>query len=189
MGSIETKNSTQPVSKLVHDEETELSSHMTPHIKLKEPHIYINTGVFVSCLKWSGDTLALLQFVFSPSRPASRSLWPASSPASRGNLRHRSAPARWPESWAAMPPQSWEWCWCCLRWRRSAGCWALRLSGSSGCYACSGGAGALTLHGGDKKRQTEGFIHVCVKKIYNLTVKIIFQKHYIHTIFRQLQFP
>lgn len=89
----------------------------------------------------------------SPWRPASRSLWPASSPVARGNLRCRCAMAPRLASWAEMPPQSWGWCLCCLAWRHWAVCRARLLSDSSRCFVCSEEAGALTLWEGNKTDQ------------------------------------
>lgn len=93
--------------------------------------------------------LHLLIFLFSPLRPVSHFLWPASSPGDR-DLTHRSGPVQLPASWAGTPPQSWEWCWCYLRWRRWAECWALCPSGSSRCFVCFEEAGPSTLSKGQK---------------------------------------
>lgn len=95
-----------------------------------------------------------LHSAVSPWRPASRSLWPASSPVGRGSPTRRSAMAPLPASWAETRPQSWGWCWCCLVWMHWAVCWARLLSDSSRCFVCSEEAGALTLREEESRKHS-----------------------------------
>lgn len=114
-------------------------------------------------LNQRAHTLAQLHPLFSPWRPASHSLWPASFPVARGLLMCRSALVPRLASWAETLPQNWEWCLCCLMWRRWAVGWALLPSDSSGCFFCSEGVGALALSEGKKMDHSKIYITVyCV---------------------------
>lgn len=119
---------------------------------MSKPKFLFLCLVVTRCYVWPLNTLNLLHSLFSPLRPASRSLWPASSPVAHGNPRRRSSRAQQLASWAATPPQNWERCLCCPALRHWAACSALLLSDSLRCFACSEAAGALILWKGQKKR-------------------------------------
>lgn len=108
--------------------------------------------------EWATSTATLSGTLsLSPLKPASHSLWPASSPVARGNRTSHSGRARRLENWAVTPPQSRGWCWCCRRRRHWAGCWAPPPSGSWACSACSGGPVASALR--DRKHSNNLWIY------------------------------